>query len=230
MMSTKQKTLIAGCISGVLCAACVGVYVVSVQAKAQEAQAEALARFGGEQVQVCVAKHDIAAGETLAESDIEERMWVASLLPEHAVTERADAVGKQLGSTILAGEVVSSARFGFDTTAVDVPDGMYAVSVPAQRVQAVGGALSPGIKADVFAIGPSGTVKLASAALVLATSTSQDTKSSDADAWITLAIEPSRVQELVQAAENQTLYFALPSKSVAEAIEIPEVMLYDNQQ
>lgn len=211
MVRGRNRSLIAACICGVLCATCVALHTGSVQAEATAAETEMLSKYGGDQVQVCVARHDIAAGQTISESDVEERTWVASLLPDNAITTRQDAVGKQLGSTILAGEVISSSRFGFSSSGIDVPEGMYAVSLPAKEVQAVGGALEPGLKTDVFAIGSSGTVKLASSALVLATSASLDSGRTSSDAWVTLAVEPSRVQEMVQAADAQTLYFALPS-------------------
>lgn len=216
---SKSKDLIVGCTCGVLCALCVGFYVMSVDAEAKAAEAEMLSKYGGDQVQVCVARRDIAAGQTIAEGDVEERTWVASLLPADAVMSRQDAVGKQLGSTILAGEVISSARFGFDSSSVDVPDGMYAVSVPAREVQAVGGALSPGSTVDVYAIGGTSTVRIAPSVLVLATSTSQDSRNSGADAWVTLAVDPALVQEVVQAAEGQTLYFALPGKDIQESAD-----------
>ena len=211
-----NKTLWAGCACGLLCALCVGAYLLSIDEEKRAAEAEMLSRYGGDQVQVCVAKHDIAAGETVAEGDVDERVWVASLLPADAVLRREDAVGKQVGSTILAGEVISTARFGFDTSAIDVPRGSYALSVPAKEVQAVGGALRPGVSADVYAVGSSSTTKLASEALILATSASQDAKGSGADAWVTLAVQPSRVQEMIQAAEGQTLYFALPGPAGGE--------------
>ena len=80
----------------------------------------------------------------------------------------------------------------------------------------MGGALRPGVSADVYAVGSSSTTKLASEALILATSASQDAKGSGADAWVTLAVQPSRVQEMIQAAEGQTLYFALPGPAGGE--------------
>ncbi len=212
----SNKTLWAGCACGLLCALCVGAYLLSVDGEKRAAEAEMLSRYGGDQVQACVAKHDIAAGETVTEGDVEERTWIASLLPADAVLRREEAVGKQVGSTILMGEVISTARFGFDSSAIDVPQGAYALSVPAKEVQAVGGALCPGVAADVYAVGPSSTTKLASEALILATSASQDGKGSGADAWVTLAVRPSCVQEMIQAAESQTLYFALPGPSGVE--------------
>lgn len=217
MLSEKNKKLLIGCLCGLISAALVGVYVTGVHAEVNDARKEALARFGGEQVQVCVAKHDIAAGQTISDSDVEERLWVTSLLPADAVIERGEAVGRQVGSTILSGEVISQARFGSENSAIDVPEGKYAVSVPARDVQAVGGALVPGTKTDVYCIGSSGATRLASNVVVLASSATKDVKAKTSDAWITLALAPSRVREIIQAAENQTLYFALPAKGMAEA-------------
>ena len=55
--------MVAGIACGVLCAACVLAYLTSVRGEADAARAEALARYGGEQVEVCVARRDVAAGE-----------------------------------------------------------------------------------------------------------------------------------------------------------------------
>lgn len=214
-ISRRGRSVAIGLACGALCAACVGAYVMQVNDQAQAAQADMLAKYGGDQVDVCVAKRDIPAGETILDGDVETRTWVATLLPANAVTDKKEAVGKQVGSTILAGEVVSSSRFGFDASEVDVPSGFVAVSVPARDVQAVGGALAAGMFADVYAVGPSATTRLASGAQVLATSMSADSSSS-ASAWVTLAVKPDAVEELVAASENLQIYFALPSSASAQ--------------
>lgn len=215
-LSKRNRSLLLGVASGALCALCVGVYVTDVDRNAAAAQAEMLAQYGGEQIDVCVAKRDIAAGETIADSDIESKTWVVTLLPSNAVTERKDAIGKQVGSTILAGEVISSSRFRFDSAALDVPDGMVAISVPSRDVQSVGGALSPGSIVDIYAVGASSTSKIASSVQVLATSLESTQGSSGSSAWVTIAVEPKRVQELVSAAENLEIYFTMPSDSAVE--------------
>lgn len=186
-------------------------YIASVDEKVNATQAEMLAKYGGDQVEVCVARRDIAAGEILTDSDIETKTWIAALLPADAVSVRGDAVGKQVGSTILAGEVISSRRFGLESADIDIPDGMSAISVPAKDVQAVGGALKAGMRCDVYAIGANATTKLASSVLVLTTSSTQDSSSTSSTIWVTLAIEPNRVEEMVSAAENLSLYFVIPS-------------------
>ena len=214
-LSKRNRSLVIGVASGLLCALSVGVYVMEVDREAEAAQSEMLARYGGEQIDVCVAKRDIVAGETISESDVETRTWVAALLPANAVTDSKEAVGEQVGSTILAGEVISTSRFGFDAASLDVPEGLVAVSVPSRDVQSVGGAVTAGSVVDVYAVGASSTSCLARSVRVLATSMESESSGSGAAAWVTLAVAPDRVQELVSAAQTLELYFALPSDSVA---------------
>ena len=139
------------------CAACVFAYAQGVRGEADAARAEALARYGGEQLEVCVAKRDIAAGESVDASAVETRLWVADLLPAEAFRSSDDVVGKKASSTILAGEVLSSG------------------------------------------------------VLVLATSASAQESTTDAKvSWITVAVAPESVQEIVAAAQKTELYFTLP--------------------
>ena len=146
----RNKTAAAGAICGVLCALCVLGYTQSVRGEAERARADALARYGGDQVEVCVAKRDIAAGETVDSGAIETRLWVADLLPPEAVRQTSEVVGSKASSTVLSGEVLSARRFGAASAAIDVPDGKVAISVPAKDVQAVGGAVSAG--SSVFSV------------------------------------------------------------------------------
>ncbi len=211
LMARRNKSLVAGLICGLCCVACVGVYVAQVDAQASAVRAEALSRYGGDQLEVCVARRDVSAGEVLDDASVETKMWVAALLPEGALTSKVEAVGKQVGSSILAGEVISSKRFEAADSMIEVPDGLSAVSVPAREVQAVGGALVPGMRADVYAVGSTSTSKLVAGALVIATSASEAGLSSGSTAWVTLAVPPSAVEELVSAAQNLELYFVLPT-------------------
>ena len=84
-----SKSAIVGLACGLLCAACVGLYVAQVDEGLARARSEDLARYGGEQVEVCVARRDLAAGETVTESDIEMKSWVASLLPQPCFRARS---------------------------------------------------------------------------------------------------------------------------------------------
>ena len=97
---------------------------------------------------------------------------------------------------------------------LEVPTGKEAVSVPAKAVQAVGGAIRAGMSVDVYAAGDSSTTVIAEDVVVLDTSVggSSSLVSSDAG-WVTLAIDPDRVQEVIAAASRTTLYFVVPGES-----------------
>ena len=207
-----NKSLLAGAISALLCAMCLALYLTQVNGEVERARAEALARYGGEQLEVVVANRDIAAGEVVGDSMVDTKMWIADLLPEGAITERADVVGKKLGSSVLSGEVLSSKRLYEASSSLDIPLGLTAVSVPVRDVQAVGGAVEPGMTVDVYATGPTSTTRLINGVLVLATSMAvADSPSATSVSWITLAVDPSSVAELVAAAQNLELYLTLPN-------------------
>ncbi len=211
----RSKTLVLGIICGAICVACSLAYTHQVRSEAESERSEALERYGGEQLEVCVAKRDIAPGETIDDASIETRMWLADLLPDEAIRATDDAVGKSVSSSIVAGEVITQRRLGNVGDELDVPEGLTAVSVPAKDVQAVGGAVAPGSKIDVYATGGTSTEVIAQSVLVLATSAA-DAQSDTSVTWITVAVEPEMVQEMVVAAQKTELYFTLPGTDSKE--------------
>ena len=212
----RSRTTIVGIACGLACAACVFAYMQGVRGEADAARAEALARYGGEQLEVCVAKRDIAAGETVDGGAVQTRMWVADLLPAEAFRSADDVVGKKASSTILAGEVLSGQRFRDAGSRLDVPEGLTALSVPAKDVQAVGGAIVAGSQVDIYATGGTSTDVLASDVLVLATSAGSRESSDAKVSWITVAVKAESVQEIVAAAQKTELYFTLPASGSEE--------------
>ena len=221
-MKQKRMTLIAvGC--GLLCAACLAAFMMSVQGEASAARAEALARYGGEQVEVCVATRDVASGERVDLSAVETKLWVADLLPEGALRDTTDVVGKTATSSIIKGEVITSKRFERDRDSLEVPAGKEAVSVPAKTVQAVGGAIRPGMSVDVYSSGGTATSAIARDVLVIDASVGDsNTLVSSSVGWLTLAVEPDRVEEIVSAANKTELYFVLPGETPEEAAKRQE--------
>ena len=220
-MKQRQMMIIAiAC--GLLCAGCVALFMMGVRGEADAARAEALARYGGEQVEVCVATRDIAVGERVDLSAVETKLWVADLLPEQAIRAASDAVGKVATSSIYKGEVITSGRFEAGKDAIDVPAGKQAVSVPAKAVQAVGGAIKPGMTVDVYSTGGSSTTALATGVKVIDASISSSGSLSSDGGWITLAVDPEKVQEFVSASGKTTLYFTLPGEGVSSESSTPE--------
>lgn len=212
-----DKRMAVGIACALACALCVFGYTQSVRGEADRVRADALAKYGGDQVEVCVATCDIPAGETLSASSVEMRSWLVSMLPDQAVTSAKQVVGKQVTSPIMAGEVISTKRFGTLSSSFEVPAGMVAVSVSAKEVQAVGGALKPGACVDVYSVGASGVNLISQGVSVLATSSfdGSGTESGAVLSWVALAVKPTAVADLIAAEERTQLYFALPGEALA---------------
>ena len=221
-MARRKTTVAASVACGVLCAACVVAFMQGVRGEAEAARAEALARYGGEQLEVCVATRDLPAGQAIAAGDVELKMWVADLLPSDAAQTIEEVEGRVPSTPIMEGEVVVLKRFEGSNATLDVPKGLAALSVPAKDVQAVGGSLAAGETADLYAIGTS-TVLLARDVLVLATSSTGSEGAQTELSWVTVAIAPESVQEIIDASQKSELYFVLPSAESADesAAEVP---------
>ena len=215
LISGMSKSLKIAICSGLIAAGLTLGFIASFKSDSIAREAEAAERYGGQQTTVCVAKRDIAGGETIKDTDIEEKQWISSLLPEEAVASKSDCVGKQLGSSILKGEVVSASRFQSGDAGLNVPNGMVAVSLPLDDTSSVGGTLRVSQKVDVYATGSSSTSKICSNATILETSNSDKSVSAETK-WITIAVEKDKAQEVVSAAQKLSLYVVLPGDSAAK--------------
>ena len=210
VLSRIDKNMKIGILSGVLAFVCAMCFLGSVKSESSAQQKQLAEKYGGAQTEVCVAKRDVAAGETLKDTDVEVKQWVSSLLPENAITSKNDCIGKQLGSSILKGEVVCAARFQSQESSINVPSGMVAVSIPLDDTSSVGGTLKVNQKVDIYATGSSTTSKICSSVQILETSNSDKSVDSETK-WITVAVKKENAQEVVSAAQKLKLYVVLPS-------------------
>ncbi len=208
----KKSVLVLGVAFGVVCAGCVALFAAAVQQEADSARTEAMNRYGGEQVDVLVATREIYPGETLNSSNVTTRTWISDLLPEGSITTFEEVENQQVTSMIIAGEVVSLKRFASSTTSLEIPDGCVALSVPAEDVQAVGGAIVPGMLVDVYATG-SQTTQIGEGLLVLATNADNTEATKTSVSWVTLAVPLEQSQEFVTASQSMDIYFTLPATS-----------------
>ena len=127
------------------------------------------------------------------------------------------------GRLAARGSIPIVRRRGGQEGVVDDPCGRGAVGAPLPRCGQPpgrargpdgaqrGGAVAAGSRVDVYATGGTSTDVLASGVLVLATSASAQESTTDAKvSWITVAVAPESVQEIVAAAQKTELYFTLP--------------------
>lgn len=224
-MTGTRKRIIVGAVSAVLAAICLLIAFADMQGQVASARDEAVERYGGEQVEVLVARRDLAVGQTLSEADVEMRTWVSALLPEGALRSVESAVGQRVSVPLFSGEPVIAAKVGDEENSIDVPSGRSAVTVPADNVSALGGSLCAGTRVEVYTTVGTAPTLLASDVTVLETSSSSvamgtssssslfSSSSASTIAWVTLAVPPERVQETIAAASADALYLVLPGTS-----------------
>lgn len=213
-MVKRGARLAISIVAGVAAALLAFVYGSSVRADAEAAQQEALARYGGELVGVCVATRDIEPGDTLDEGNVQVEQWVSSLLPLDALTSIADVSGKVATSRIPERAVLCPVYLESAQGALEVPKGRVAVCVACDASHAVGGALEQGDEVDVY-VSKDGIADRLTAASVLDTSTLAN---GGGDlAWVTLSVLPSRVSELLAASVQGQIMIVVPGEPSDDA-------------
>ncbi len=216
----KRGTRLAiSIVAGIAAALVAFAYVSSVRSEAEAERQEALARYGGELVAVCVATQDIEPGDTLGEGNVAVEEWVSSLLPPDAFTSLADVTGKIATSRIPQRSVLCPPYLESQSDAIEVPDGTVAVCVASDPAHAVGGALERGNEVDVY-VAQGGIADRLLGARVLDTSS---LASGGGDlSWVTIAVEPERVEELLAAMAQGQITLVAPGDSASGDKEPPD--------
>ena len=199
--------------SGILAFALASWYGAASRAEAARERQELLAAYGGDVVSVCVATRDVDAGELIDEGDIELTEWVAGLLPADSATSIDEVVGKRATSNIPARAVLCPAYFQERGGTLEVPEGMVAVSVPVDSAHAVGGTLACGDTVDVYLAG-TGIANRVCRAQVIATSVDETGGTSADLSWVTVAVAPDRVSELLAATAKGSVSLVVPGSNV----------------
>ncbi|MDR2586666.1 MAG: Flp pilus assembly protein CpaB [Coriobacteriales bacterium] len=227
-MSQTRKRLILALLCGLVAAAAMALYATGVRAEATQAREEALASYGGEQVEVYSAVRDIAVGETLTSENVSPRLWLSDLLPAGALCDRDEVLGQTVTVALMENEPVIAAKLGALKTPVSVPDGLCAVSIPSEDVLAVGGAIQAGSFVTVYAVNATTVEMIAEEVLILETSNGTQVASGEASglfggsgsrpqlSWVTLAVEPDTAQELIAASRSGDLHLVLPGGGLHE--------------
>lgn len=213
----KRRTRVAlSVVSGVAAVMVAMVYAANVRAEAEAAQDEILARYGGEMVEVCVAARDIEPGEIVDEGNVSVEEWVAGLLPEDAQTSLTDVIGKTATSYIPKRAVLCPQYFTERAGELEIPDGTVAVSVASDAEHSVGGSLERGDTVDVYISKDGVADKLCDARIV---DTSALADGGGEVSWVTLAVEPSHVEELLAATTRAPVTLVVPGDGIEEPAE-----------
>ncbi len=215
MTKQRKQALIAGA-CGIIAALCVFAYTATIQSEASMARASAIRSYGGERAEVLVANKTIPIGGTIDESNTSVQEWLVDFLPQGQAAQSYEELQGLVAQTeIRVNEPVLLERIGDGSSRITVPDGLAAASVASDDVLAVGGAIRAGSVVDVYVEASSGEITmLGEHILVLETSTLEDNKEKQIS-WVTLAVRPSSVSDLLAAASKGTIHFVLPGNSAA---------------
>lgn len=215
-MNKQKRQLVLSATCAALAAMSVFAYTATIKSEAQTQRMQAIEHYGGLQVNVVVAARDIGIGEEIAAGDVSEVEWLVDLLPQSDVaTQLSEVEGQVAQSDIKKNEPILLERVGTSSSRVAVPNGLEAVSISSDDVLAVGGAIRAGSLVDVYVETSKGKiVQLGERILVLETSTlgSSDDAAKQIT-WVTLAVDPSNVSDLIAASTKGTIHLALPSSA-----------------
>ncbi len=122
--------------------------------------AAALLMIGAErrQSQALVLARDIPPGHLLAAPDLEIRSAPQGAIPEGAITDPADAVGRHArgplprGQYLVAKNLDEGKARALAESSFQIPIGWSLVALPIDYEHALGGALHPGQRVDVYAV------------------------------------------------------------------------------
>ncbi|MCI1645195.1 MAG: flagella basal body P-ring formation protein FlgA [Olsenella sp.] len=193
----------------VLCLA----YGESVRAEEKSRRQETLARYGGEVVELVVATTELEEGQVVSAGDVARRDWVSDLVPEGAITNLDDAVGKKVMVAIASGSPLTQLNFRETGTAVDVPSGTIAVSLPMGEKLGVGEGVSAGSRLVAYRVADGVATVLAKAVTVLSIPEGAKALSSGSQA-MTVALDPGDVSAVLAASTEGSLRFGLPADDV----------------
>ncbi|MDY2777450.1 MAG: Flp pilus assembly protein CpaB [Collinsella sp.] len=207
MPMKRRARLVVSVASGIAAAMIALAYTSSVRAEAERVQREALAAYGEELVSVCVAARDIEPGESIGEGDVAVEEWVASLLPPDAALSLDQALGKVATSRIPRRAVVCGAYFEHRETGLEVPAGKVAVSVASDEEHAVGGAVGPGDMVDVYVSKDAISDRLGRCQILQTSSQAIEGRPME---WVTLAVDPVSVPDMLAATSLGPVTLVLP--------------------
>lgn len=203
----RRKRLLISAMAGIIAAVVSYAAISDARREADRVKREAMEQYGGDLIAVCVASREIEPGEKIDEGNTTVTEWASTLLPAGSIEGLSDAVGRTATARIPAHAPLAEAYFEHEEGAVDVPRGMVAVSVASDCEHAVGGAIERGERVDVYTQGDALADKLASAKVV----DSNVLSAGGGDVqWVTLAVRPSEVRELLAATSRGMVTLTVP--------------------
>ncbi len=211
-MSRRFKIVLSGAFALLAIVLCLA-YGESVRAEEESRRQETLTRYGGEVVSLVVATSQLEEGQVISAGDVSKRDWVSDLVPEGAITNLDDAVGKKVTVAVASGAPITQLNLRETGATVEVPSGTIAVSVPLTDKLGVGEGVVAGDRLVAYRVSDGAATVLAREATVLSLPEGAKTLASGSQA-MTIALAPEDVSSVLAASTEGSLRFGLPASDV----------------
>ena len=211
-MRRRFRFVLSGCCAALAALLCV-LYGQQVRAEAERVRAEALERYGGEVVSLVVASEDLEAGDVVTSQNVAERDWLADLAPVEAVVDLDQVVGTEVTVPLAAGLPLTSLNFRTDETAVEVPEGCVALSIPVTEKCVLPASADAGASLVAYRVSDAGTRVVSDRLQVLRVAADQGLSGSRGT--LTVSVRPEDVPAVLSSSADGTLRLALPADDVS---------------
>lgn len=210
-MSLRFRILLSGSfalLAVMLCA----LYGAHVRDEAERARNEAMQRYGGEVVNLVVAKQTLEAGDVVDQANVESRDWLADLAPEGAVTSMDAAVGREVTVATPAGAPVTELTFRDVGQMAEVPSGHVAVTVPITDKLGISASVAVGSHVVAYRAAEGGSELLGADITVLSSPGADASAISQGN--LTIAVAPDAVSKVLTASTAGDLRLVVPADDV----------------
>jgi len=165
-------------------------------------------------VTVLAAARDLPGGSTLAPSDLREQRLPPEAVPSGALRPGTDLTNRVLAAPVRAGEPLTDARFVGPALVRRSAAGLVAYPIRLDDAGIVA-LLRVGDRIDLYAAGSTASpmaTQLATGAQVLALPSASGSAASGSGALVVVAVRPTAVARIAQAAVNSRITLALTSE------------------
>lgn len=187
------------------------VYGKYMQVQEKAVHDQLINQYGGEKIQVLVAKANLSPGDTIKETNTELREWSSEMLPVGALTTLKEVKGKPLTSSVARGAVLSTNYFDSQQSQIKIPDNKVGITLNLDEKLGIDARIQAGSKLCAYSVEEQTTRLIAEDITVLNTS-QQNSKT-----YVHLALAPTEVESVLHAQTQGSLRFVQPGAHTQDA-------------
>ena len=210
-MDRRRRLLVSLACAAFAIVAC-EMYAGHVRGEVDRAHAETLRRYGGDVVPIVVSSRAIEAGETILASDVRLVDWLSELVPDGAVLDLDEAVGRELTVPISKGVPLTDLNYRDASELAEIPAGHVAVSVAITEKLGVAVGVPVGSHMIAYRVKDGTADPIANDVVMLMTPTTSGASANRGT--LTIAVASKDVSSVLGASSSGDLRLVVPADDV----------------